>query len=79
MAGECSASCAVQSWLLSLYLDCPAGIGFHCPSKFLKEVSVLLQLACLWLAGGPSKVALAEADRDYRISTPVEIGQPVSM
>lgn len=23
---------ALQSWLVSLYLDCPPGLGLHCPT-----------------------------------------------
>ena len=29
---------AMQSWLVSLFLDCPPGLGYHCPSPVMKEV-----------------------------------------
>ena len=35
------AAITTQSWLVSLFLDCPPGLGYHCPSPVMKEVSRL--------------------------------------
>jgi len=37
----------MQSWLVSLFLDCPIGMDLHCPSQAEIEVSCATTLSVL--------------------------------
>jgi hypothetical protein len=54
------------SWLVSLYLDCPAGYGLHCPSESDKSrvVNAIVAGDIVW-AAFPHNAELATLDAAY--------------